>query len=89
MYGNAPGAGAGQAIFTDDVSLQVFMEALKRLVCVLYRLGLNICSIFLGCWCSNKLIRVLPTPGLIVVVFCCCIREGVIFKLFLFYVSFC
>lgn len=31
MY--APGAGAGQAIFTDDVSLQVFMEALKRLVC--------------------------------------------------------
>ncbi|KZP08223.1 hypothetical protein FIBSPDRAFT_939098 [Athelia psychrophila] len=29
MY--APGAGAGQAIFTDDVSLQVFMEALKRL----------------------------------------------------------
>ncbi|KAJ3546914.1 hypothetical protein NMY22_g1855 [Coprinellus aureogranulatus] len=31
MYGNGPGAGAGQAIFTDDVSLQVFMEHLKRL----------------------------------------------------------
>lgn len=31
MYGAA--AGAGQAIFTDDVSLQVFMEYLKRLVC--------------------------------------------------------
>jgi protein transport protein SEC23 len=32
MYGTTPGAGAGQAIFTDDVSLQVFMEHLKRLV---------------------------------------------------------
>ena len=32
MYGSTPGAGAGQAIFTDDVSLQVFMEHLKRLV---------------------------------------------------------
>jgi len=31
MYGTTPGAGAGQAIFTDDVSLQVFMEHLKRL----------------------------------------------------------
>jgi protein transport protein SEC23 len=29
-YGQGP---AGQAIFTDDVSLQVFMEHLKRLVC--------------------------------------------------------
>jgi hypothetical protein len=40
MYGTTPGAGAGQAIFTDDVSLQVFMEHLKRLVsihlCVLF-----------------------------------------------------
>ena len=35
MYGTAAGAGAGQAIFTDDVSLQVFMEHLKRLVCLL------------------------------------------------------
>ncbi|KXN87767.1 Protein transport protein SEC23 [Leucoagaricus sp. SymC.cos] len=32
MYGSTGGAGAGQAIFTDDVSLQVFMEHLKRLV---------------------------------------------------------
>jgi len=31
MYGQSPNAGAGQAIFTDDVSLQVFMEYLKRL----------------------------------------------------------
>ena len=31
MYGSGPAAGAGQAIFTDDVSLQVFMEHLKRL----------------------------------------------------------
>ncbi|KAH9916965.1 uncharacterized protein BXZ73DRAFT_92420 [Epithele typhae] len=31
MYGSAAGASAGQAIFTDDVSLQVFMEHLKRL----------------------------------------------------------
>ncbi|KAH7097227.1 copii coat protein [Auriculariales sp. MPI-PUGE-AT-0066] len=30
MYGSTAGA-SGQAIFTDDVSLQVFMEALKRL----------------------------------------------------------
>jgi len=30
MYGQAAGS-AGQAIFTDDVSLQVFMEHLKRL----------------------------------------------------------
>ena len=35
MSGNMYGAGpaGGQAIFTDDVSLQVFMEHLKRLVC--------------------------------------------------------
>lgn len=32
MYGSTGGAAAGQAIFTDDVSLQVFMEHLKRLV---------------------------------------------------------
>ncbi|KAG2073351.1 hypothetical protein BDR04DRAFT_1010727, partial [Suillus decipiens] len=31
MYGTAQAAGAGQAIFTDNVSLQVFMEHLKRL----------------------------------------------------------
>ena len=32
MYGSTGGSAAGQAIFTDDVSLQVFMEHLKRLV---------------------------------------------------------
>jgi protein transport protein SEC23 len=36
MYGGGPagmgGNASGQAIFTDDVSLQVFMEHLKRLV---------------------------------------------------------
>ncbi|KAF8830538.1 hypothetical protein HHX47_DHR2000920 [Lentinula edodes] len=31
MYGQSSAAGSGQAIFTDDVSLQVFMEYLKRL----------------------------------------------------------
>ncbi|CAE6469906.1 unnamed protein product [Rhizoctonia solani] len=31
MYGTSSGGGAGAAIFTDDVSLQVFMEHLKRL----------------------------------------------------------
>jgi len=31
MYGSGPGPNNGQAIFTDDVSLQVFMEHLKRL----------------------------------------------------------
>lgn len=45
MYGNGPAGGAGQAIFTDDVSLQVFMEHLKRLVslslCLLFPLSLN------------------------------------------------
>lgn len=35
MYGSTPGAGTGQAIFTDDVSLQVFMEHLKRLVSII------------------------------------------------------
>ncbi|PPQ87329.1 LOW QUALITY PROTEIN: hypothetical protein CVT25_002079 [Psilocybe cyanescens] len=32
IYGSAPGVDPGQAIFTDDISLQVFMEHLKRLV---------------------------------------------------------
>lgn len=40
MYGNA-GASAGQAIFTDDVSLQVFMEHLKRLVCISVELSFS------------------------------------------------
>jgi protein transport protein SEC23 len=32
MYGASQAGSAGQPIFTDDVSLQVFMEHLKRLV---------------------------------------------------------
>ena len=32
MYGASQTGSAGQPIFTDDVSLQVFMEHLKRLV---------------------------------------------------------
>lgn len=36
MYGSTVSANTGQAIFTDDVSLQVFMEHLKRLVCVIH-----------------------------------------------------
>jgi protein transport protein SEC23 len=32
MYGAGPAGAGGQTIFTDDVSLQVFMEYLKRLV---------------------------------------------------------
>ena len=58
MYGTTPGAGAGQAIFTDDVSLQVFMEHLKRLVSSfnLYFNGLCSHLLFTGCWCPNELI---------------------------------
>ena len=36
MYGSTAAAGGGQAIFTDDVSLQVFMEYLKRLVSLIF-----------------------------------------------------
>ncbi len=32
MYGASQTGSSGQPIFTDDVSLQVFMEHLKRLV---------------------------------------------------------
>ena len=56
MYGSGPGAGAGQAIFTDDVSLQVFMEHLKRLVSTLPDLWKKtILTKAAGCWCSNQL----------------------------------
>lgn len=57
MYGQGPGVGGGaqgQAIFTDDVSLQVFMEHLKRLVrCNLSSKLYQYLRILLGCWCSN------------------------------------
>ena len=60
IYGLTPGAGTGQAIFTNDISLQVFMEHLKRLACPSVCLVV-VCLCFtrlffsLGCWCSNKL----------------------------------
>jgi protein transport protein SEC23 len=46
-YGQGP---AGQAIFTDDVSLQVFMEHLKRLVCFPFDGYWVFADVFLGCW---------------------------------------
>jgi hypothetical protein len=49
MYGNSQVAGAGQAIFTHDVSLQVFMEHLKRLVRVsvfIYLDAVCLCVVF-------------------------------------------
>lgn len=56
MYGSAPGAGNGQAIFTDDVSLQVFMEHLKRLVRHLsFDLMQVIDSGATGCRCTDEL----------------------------------
>lgn len=61
MYGAGQAGGAGQAIFTDDVSLQVFMEHLKRLVspppplCILLWLALPT-RLQLGCWCSDELV---------------------------------
>ena len=57
MYGAT--GGAGQAIFTDDVSLQVFMEHLKRLVSALSIICLSdLVAYFVsqGCWCSDELI---------------------------------
>lgn len=41
MYGSTGGGATGQAIFTDDVNLQVFMEHLKRLVSILLSLPRN------------------------------------------------
>jgi hypothetical protein len=40
-YGATGGPGNGQAIFTDDVSMQVFMEHLKRLVSVRFDIADN------------------------------------------------
>lgn len=57
MYGTAAGAGAGQAIFTDDVSLQVFMDHLKRLVRLQFLRMLLPCAHMpcAGCRGSDKL----------------------------------
>ena len=62
MYGSTPGAGTGQAIFTDDVSLQVFMEHLKRLVSRYYAFSgtdyhcTDALFFSLGCWRADELI---------------------------------
>ena len=58
MYGAGQAGSAGQPIFTDDVSLQVFMEHLKRLVSLHgYYLPLFLPTRFLsGCWRSDKLV---------------------------------
>ncbi len=58
MYGAGQAGSAGQPIFTDDVSLQVFMEHLKRLVS-LYKccFPLTLPTRFqLGRWRSDKLV---------------------------------
>lgn len=57
MYGSAQGTGAGQAIFTDDVSLQVFMEHLKRLVRVFVFSWCWWLIRATGCRCADKLGR--------------------------------
>jgi hypothetical protein len=49
-------AGAGQAIYTDDVSLRVFMEHLKRLVRVsvfTYLDAMCLCVVFLSGGCRR------------------------------------
>ena len=59
MSGGAYGQSQGAAIFTDDVSLQVFMEHLKRLVSALPFICVSdLMAYFVsqGCWCSDELI---------------------------------
>lgn len=58
MYGQPGGAAGGAAIFTDDVSLQVFMEHLKRLVSVRVSSGQGgwlIAFFCPGCGCADEL----------------------------------
>ena len=74
MYGSAQSAGAGQAIFTDDVSLQVFMEHLKRLVripCFFIhcRASLVDLGVGTGCRCTDELGRGWVTWKLFCVLF--------------------
>ena len=71
MYGTPSGAGAGQAIFTDDVSLQVFMEHLKRLVstlvaCTSEDMAVANPGAVAGCWRADEL-KVSCISG------CCCV----------------
>ena len=58
MYGAGQAGSAGQPIFTDDVSLQVFMEHLKRLVSLHeYCFPLTLPTRFhLGRWGSDELV---------------------------------
>jgi hypothetical protein len=56
MYGSTQAAGAGQAIFTDDVSLQVFMEHLKRLASLWFPSSALSNFLLLGGRRTNKLI---------------------------------
>lgn len=65
MYGAGQAGSAGQPIFTDDVSLQVFMEHLKRLVSLdEYRLPLTLPTRFhLGRWGSDELGGCFFYPG--------------------------
>jgi hypothetical protein len=65
MYGTNAG-GAGQAIFTDDVSLQVFMDVLKRLVSIIHTntpgttQAQHLCA---GCWCIYYMMIILGKGG--------------------------
>jgi hypothetical protein len=79
MYGTTPGAGTGQAIFTDDVSLQVFMEHLKRLVCFTPHLSLDLITYDVAdidCRCPNKLICFFSSPELDVILVFCSSKSG-------------
>jgi hypothetical protein len=87
MYGSTTGAGSGQAIFTDDVSLQVFMEHLKRLVSGFFFRAFFFGSLrfffFTGCWRSDELGRFLFRFGRVGI----CYRFLNIFLLFFFFVG--
>ena len=52
-YGSTPGAGTGQAIFTDDVIHGTF-EASGVLKSLLVLCIVLLIPLVLGCWCSNK-----------------------------------
>jgi len=56
MYGAGQTGGTGQPIFTDDVSLQVFMEHLKRLVSAMSGTPSSQTHLQLGRWRSDQLV---------------------------------
>jgi hypothetical protein len=77
MYGAGQAGSAGQPIFTDDVSLQVFMEHLKRLVSLHeYYLPLTLPTCFpLGRWRPDKLVGGPPRyPGTSLQSGCCALQ---------------